>query len=307
MEVKKAETKQAEPTPLELANSWLDFRESAVQKEIAANETSRHHTENYKMKHPGARPSWIESGGMDESDYEMELAEYNQWPDEQEDTLNYLDNKFRKLDSELITIDEYRDRLEDNDLPLIEELAEKEKGRREKIEIKQKRAEEFERVRTLKREGTEMNGVSEAESVLQKIIKLGSETAENEKGKSGWELRRAWDDKQIYDKNNCQVEVTLEFSDDIGVAVRINTFLEPITPFAKRIKNQVDNGIALDFTLKEGKIYNWDKGRVKRSYQYGYPESQHFSAGESFEQTDFDNARKVLSELYSGLESLTSR
>lgn len=303
---KISEKREPEPTPLELANSWLDHRDLVVTKELESAETSLRFNENYKPK-PPHRPGNIEYGSLDYSDWEAEDAEYNQWPEEQEQSISFWEGEMGKLEEELNTINESREEINDENVGLMNELAGKERERREKIEIKRKETGESERIAKEKSDGREMNGVSEAESVLKRIISIGANVSEDEKGKNSWELGRAWDDKHIYNKNNHQVDVTLNFSPEKGVAVRIDTFLEPVTPYEKRAKGQVDVGVKVSFTLKDGKIYNWDKGRPQRSYQWGYPELWGGTFGEDFEQSDLDNARKVLSELYSDLESLASK
>lgn len=302
--------REKQSTPFELADSWLSYRATVVQKEIDETQASRSFTENYEMKPLGPRPSWVEPGGLDASDWDIAEGEYNQWPEEKEEELDYLDGELRRLEGEYATIRNYRGRIGEGDTILIEELAGYEKERREKLEKRKQEIEEMERIYAEKKAGKEMDGVLETESVLRKLIDLvqSGSVPEDKPGNNGWELARKWNNNMHdYIKNHFQIEFRLKFAEATGVHVEIKTYPGPILPYEKREKGRVDIGESIDFTLKEGKIYDWNKTKAERSYQWGYPDRRRGPSDELFDQSDFDSARNVISELYSDLESLSSK
>jgi hypothetical protein len=300
---------ELESTPSELANSWLSYRASEVNKEMDRTEQSLKFEKSYQMESPGARPSNIEPGSMDASDWDSAEAEYNQSPDEQVKTINHLGDELQRLEGELGTITIYRGRVKEGDAELIEELSGYEKERREKLEKEKQETERMEKDYVERKAGKEMNGVPETEAVLKKLISLvetGS-IPEDKPGKNGWELTRKWNNKMHdYIKNDFQIELRLKFADATGVHVDMTTYPGPILPVEKREKGRMDIGESVDFRLGDGKIYDWNKCKMVRSFQYGYPNRSSISSDESFTQSDLDSARNVISELYSDIESLSS-
>jgi len=271
---------------------------------------SRKFEENYEMKPRHFRPSFIEPGSIDASDWDIAGGEFNQQEEEKEEKLNYLDGEIERFNEELNTIHRYKYHIDNGDRKLIKELAGYEQERREKIEKQRQEVEKMKKIFAEKKAGKEMDGVQETELVIQKLIDLvhSGGITENKPGENGWELERKWNKRYDYNKNDSQIELKIIFPETLGVRVEIATYSGPILPYEKREEGRIDIGELVGFTLKEGKIYDWNKSEVKRSFQWGYPDySSSVEPFGQFEQSDFDNTRNVVSELYSDLNSLSSK
>jgi len=298
-----------ESTPQELANGWLSHRETEVQKELDEIKFSRKLTLSHDSRHSASRPSYVEAGSTDASDWDLVEGEEAQWPEERDEKLEYLSGEQQRLDDELTTIEDYRERVEDGDLSLITELSEKEKIRLEELQKQREKREKMEQVFAEKRAGKEMVGTQETGAVLQKLVDLvkSNDIPENKPSENGWELARNFGDVHIYDKNDSQIEFRLSLTQNDGFKIDITTFPGPILPYEKREKGRVDVGHSTSFSLRENKIYNWNKCKAERSYKYGYPDRHLIgSEQEEFDKSDFDSARNVISELYSDMEVLAS-
>lgn len=128
------EPQASEPTPRELADSWLNFREGKLTTEYDHASSSLRFHQGYKPTPIGPKPSWIESGGMDESDWETERLSSAQYEDEQEEIIDELELRIDDLGHDLDELADNKKLVEGGDEQVIKELANLEKERRAKIE-----------------------------------------------------------------------------------------------------------------------------------------------------------------------------
>lgn len=158
--------KELEPrSDLELANSWLKRETEETSKRLRGAESSERFYTTYKPKPPGPRPSWVESGSMDASDWDMEEAEYHQWPEEQEEMLGHLRDEVEVLMDTSSYLLEYRSRVEAGDPHTIAELAARERARLATLEKEKKRRIEWQ-------QGVKLEGVEEVSVQLQKLEQM---------------------------------------------------------------------------------------------------------------------------------------
>ncbi|MBU1132747.1 hypothetical protein KKG08_00550 [Patescibacteria group bacterium] len=154
----RSEETFAEPSSLELAQNWLEHSAAVVMTKLRRNEKSTKFTEGYNPT-SRVRPSYVEPGGVDASDWDTEELEAQQWPQEQEKELGSLENEREDLTdelSELSSINEKFSEFKKNHMTtvveferitwtiedLVEEFAKREKIWRAEIGEKQKLTEE---------------------------------------------------------------------------------------------------------------------------------------------------------------------
>lgn len=128
------ESQVPEPTPRELASSWLDYRGGKLRTEYDHATSSLSFHRGYKPTPIGSKPSWIEPGGMDEADWETERLSSAQYKDEQEEIIDELELRIDDLGHDLDELEDNKKLVEGGDEQVIKELAGLEKERRAKIE-----------------------------------------------------------------------------------------------------------------------------------------------------------------------------
>src|SRR3989344_7081614 len=153
---------EQQPAPLELANSWLDFRTSEVIRTIEKTQGSIEFNSTYEPKAP-LRPSHIEPGGMDASDWNVAELEYDQWEYERDDELERLNDRMDSLCDELSTIGGHRQQVAEGDAGLIQTFSQKEAVRRAEIAEEERKATEKKRLEEELASGKEMDGALEVE------------------------------------------------------------------------------------------------------------------------------------------------
>lgn len=307
---------EQQPTSLDLANSWLDYRITEVHHKIDRTKSSIHFTSTYEPK-ISARPSYVEPGSMDASDWNVAEGEYNQWPQEQEEELEHLNSRMDDLEDELGTISGYREQVVQGDTALVKIFSEKEAARRAEIAEKERVMAERKRLEEEKVQGKEMEGVVEVEAQLRQVIELAQakQLPQYKKGEKEWQfgwhnLKDQWNSRDLFDFDRGDHEVMMRIRSDEGegISVHIDDFRNPQpSPEGQKYKYPADVGESMQFTVKEGKVYQWSKGQTERSWRWGYPEYQGKSSETSFEQTDFNHTREFLGELASDMKALVSQ
>jgi len=136
---------QPQPTPVELAKSWLDFRKTEVSKDIENSEHSLKHTKTFQPTRPGPHPG-PEAGGMDIEDWRVADIEYRNWPEEREEAIDYLEDKLDRLERERDDIWSDGVSIDDGDEELVEKFAALERERREKLRVRKERSEKAKRI-----------------------------------------------------------------------------------------------------------------------------------------------------------------
>lgn len=307
-------TEEREPTPAELANSWLDYRNAEVRKELAQTNDSIKFTRTYQPEAP-IRPSYVEPGSMDASDWNVAELEYAQWDDEREEELERLDDKVDGLHDQLSAISDHRQAVaEGTNKTLIATLAAKEIERREKIAEVERQAEERRRIEEELSKGREVEGAVELEKELVTVasVSRGGTVKQYQRGPAGWQVGwRAPKDNMNprdlfdFDKDNHTVMVRVYSDEGNGMSVEIDDFTHPEPADTPR-KYQVDYGNSYWLTVKDGKVYNWGRGRMERAYQYGYPD-YHRSRSETevFGQREFSEVKSIVDELATDLTALS--
>ena len=312
--VQTSSSAEQQPTPLELANGWLDFRNLEVNRKIGQTQRSINFNTTYEPKAP-IRPSYIERGSTDASDWNVAEHEYNQWEHDRDDELERLNDKVDSLYDELSTIDGYRQQVAEGDASSIQTFSEKEATRRAKIAEEERKTTEKKRLQEERAAGKEMDGVTEVESQLRQVTNTvrDKRVETYQKGQNGWQvgwhnLKDKYNSRDLfdYDKDGHKVQVRVYSDEGDGFSVQIDDFRNPEQP-EKPTKYPTDYGDSMWFTIKEDKVYHWGKGKMERSYQWGYPDYRRLHSDQPFEQADFDRAHNLLNELTTDIASLSQK
>lgn len=308
-----------EPTPIEekissekLANDYLSFRDSQIKENLQKVKESDDWTRNYSPKSPGPRPSYVEPGSMDASDWDLAQGEYDQLEEQREGDLN--DNEIRKqeLYSEMDEIGILREQVLYGDKRIIDELANKERERLADIEDKKRKEEMRQAIFEKKKEGVVLEGVHYLLNQLNNLDeknRLG-EIPNNKTGPNGWVLERYWNDinRHVYSKDKGLFEVDISTKPVGGsVKVRIDSFSNPLQEYEDGKSRSMDTGSRVEFSLKGDRVHNWYNGFIERTYNWGYPETESKQNPEedNFDQTDLNLAGGVLEELISDMNSIS--
>src|SRR5579859_5920102 len=91
-------------TPADLARSWLGHRGAEVQRKIASTKSSLQFNRTYEPKTPGPTPSYVEPGSMDATDWQNTQLEYDQWPQERDESIELEEDRLEQLNNEMGTI-----------------------------------------------------------------------------------------------------------------------------------------------------------------------------------------------------------
>lgn len=126
----------------ELALSFVEFNIKGIREKIKSTETSLKFYENYKSSIPTvSRPSYVEAGSMDESDWNIAEMEDEQFENEREDMVENFKSEIEDLRDEFHNWDEDKDIIKDGGQDadqMIKAHSASEKLRREKLEEKSK-------------------------------------------------------------------------------------------------------------------------------------------------------------------------
>lgn len=191
-----SEPRETRLTPADLARSYLGHKGAEIIREIAAAENSRRFHETYNPKSPGAKPSWIEPGGMDESDWENEVGASSQYDDERDEFVSYWEKEIKRLQNEKGKLNVDFSKVSKGDPALIEIYSRLEKERREKIEAEAKRKEELEKRAEEERDEREMDGASEIYDGLLDIFNMSNQLKKS-KAPKGWYIGTKENDRLI--------------------------------------------------------------------------------------------------------------
>lgn len=149
----------------ELAQAYLTRETEETNKSIADNQSQEKFYTTYKgPTHPGTSPN--SDAGMDIADWNASRLEYEQWPEEREETLERIAGEQEALYEKRADLEDLGTRMERGDPNTVALLAGREKARREAIA-------EQERTRRVQKEGVAFEGVDE---VINQIQELGQAT-----------------------------------------------------------------------------------------------------------------------------------
>jgi hypothetical protein len=297
-------------SPEKLANDYLNLRESQVEVSLKEAVESEEWNRNYTPKAPGPRPSYIESGSLDASDWDIAQGEYDQWEEQQKSDLESLEDRKGELYSELSEIRILRDGVLEGDKEIINKLATKEKERLAEIEEKRRKEDIAQAIFKEKEEGKVLEGVPYLLNRLHELdqkSRLG-EIPENKTGPNGWKQHRYYEinSKQLYSKDKGLIDVEIILDPKGMIKVEIDTFPNPIRENKDMGLNPRDTGSCVSFSLKDDRVHNWYKKVAVRTYTYG-PET-HYEQDpnkDSFGQSDLNLVGSVLEELVSDMNAVS--
>jgi len=170
-------------SPRELAESYLNFTQARVAKELTDAGASLKFNRNYERIPIPPKPSWIETGGLDESDWENERLADEQDEDGREEVIEGLSFKVNQLRDELGDLTYSRVRVGEGDQDLINQLASLEKQRLAKIEEKA-------RIMRERSEGIEAEGGGAVVATIEELLELSDQgkIPYGRNGSGGWQL-----------------------------------------------------------------------------------------------------------------------
>lgn len=152
--------KEVKLTPADLARSWLGHRGAEVHRQIASTESSLKFNRTYEPTAPRTGPG--SDAGMDISDWQNEVLEYQQWPEEREELIEHGETELERLQDEAAILGGQVGRVNRGDTQLIGRFAKLETERRARIEDQKRMKEE-------QREGVVFEGTEEAIRQVQEL------------------------------------------------------------------------------------------------------------------------------------------
>lgn len=311
-------TQEIKLSPTDLARSWLGYRGSEVQREIKSTESSLNFYSTYEPTHPGPRPH-PEDGGMDHSDWEVSMGEYSQWPEEQEEKIEYTREELDRLHDQMNTILDEQERVNAGDMRLIEKYSELEIDRRAKMEEARKREED-------RKIGREFEGIDEVKAQLDEITSAVRVEPRDSQGfnqrrediPSGWQIYRYLPEEPERknpeqfqfmltpdkDKPDNAVFIRL-YAENQGYRLNIEDFRNAQetdkTLFGHERKGR--KGVQLSLDIRDGKVYDPNVRDSVEERPFGYPERFPSDAGEKFAQNHFDELKGLINSLSADIKS----
>lgn len=298
---------ERELTQQELALSWLEYRESEVWKAQAKAEEDLKFALTYKPTRPGPRPD-AEAGGSDHTDWMIANAEYREWPQRQQEEIRELEDiiDFRTY-AELNYIGYEQDQIKegaDEAAILIEEYSELERQRRQKEAARKQEEEAWDATKT----GKEMDGAHNVENQLKEIVGMArlERVPRHKEGNNGWRFihhtaKEEGDNREWFNfhRHSPYGQITIVSGFDDGLRVEVVDFSNPQKT---EQKPKSDFGDSMSFTVKDGKVFEYQRGKQERSYEYGYATYIGSKRSPVFEQEDMDKVRKLTTSLSSDMQ-----
>lgn len=121
----------------ELALSFVDFNLKTIKSKMSSSESSLNFYENYKSPPTASRPSYIEAGSMDASDWDVAEMEDEQFENDRDGIIENLKDEIEDLRDEFHNWDEDKEIIAKGDedaMQMIKAHSALERTRREKLE-----------------------------------------------------------------------------------------------------------------------------------------------------------------------------
>lgn len=165
-------------SPADMAKAWFNRELEHINQELDSYEHTYNFSQTYEPSHPGPPPA-EGPGSLDYSDWEKELLEYQQWPEEQAEILESFPDRIFDLEEQAHRVKVQLDKVAKGNTDLINFYATAERQRREIAK---------------ERKGMKFDGSKEAYEQLTDLFKLaGFENTSytgyrlsGKKGPNGW-------------------------------------------------------------------------------------------------------------------------
>lgn len=178
-QVKSIPESGEQETPRDLAKVWLERHLVRINNEVEALENGYEFARDYEPTHPGHSPA-EGPGSLDYSDWENEVIEYNQWPEEQIEILDSYPERIMDLQARADEVKAELDAVVTGDPELTNLYALLEQERRTIAK---------------ERSGMEYEGSKEIHDQLMEIFQLAGFDSEyrgykslGKKGSNGWRV-----------------------------------------------------------------------------------------------------------------------
>ncbi len=306
-DIKFEADKETEPTPQELATSFLRQRLLGIQRDIDSTRRSIKFDETYKPESPSAEMRG-EPGSTEYTDYKVAALEAAQWPQEREAAIEDGSMRLRELERSMEEVRRLTEGVKGGDDSLISQFSVQEKDRRSKIS-------ERERIKK-EQSGMEFEGAKETFEQMNELlglVKTGNITTKME-GPGEWKLARdLGDQQQFYLKDgNGPMDgyatfISLREKEDGGFHIWFEDIEGVKTDPEKKGKfdEAVNKGVGLSFDLKDNIVSNQSVTETHPSRQWGYFEVQNDVSGERFDQNHFDEFKKRFDALVADMKELS--
>lgn len=294
--------REKEPTPQELAQSWLSSKQEQVEKSIKGAQQGLRFNETYEPKIPTERG---EPGSMDASDYTVASLEVDEWMHGgREDAIAQDEIRLAELHREADELAEMKTKIEQGDTKLIELFAAHERERRQQVIASEALKKE--------REGKEFEGAEKVSAQIKEVwdlVKSGKILAGKEMS-GEWKLSHDFGDQvQFYYKDD--KGVMGGYAVFISLSPRGDEFhvwyenLENVqTDPAKKGKwgEATTSGTGLFFDIKDNVVSGQSVTRTRPQRMWGYREVENSSTGTRFEQSHLDEFRAKLETLVADIK-----
>lgn len=294
--------REKEPTPQELAQSWLSSKQAEVEKSIQMAQQGLRFNETYQPKFPTERG---EPGSMDEADYNVASLEVDEWlHGGREDAIAQDEIRLVELQREAEELAEMKTRIEQGDAGLIEVFAAHERERRQQVAAAE--------ALTKEREGKEFEGVEKVSAQIKEVwdlVKSGKILAGKEMS-GEWKLSHDFGDQvQFYYKDDkgvmggYAVFISLSPRGD-GFHVWYENLENVQTDPAKKGKwsEATTSGTGLFFDVKDNVVSAQSVTKTRPQRMWGYREVENNATGTRFEQSHLDEFRAKLESLVADIK-----
>jgi len=298
----RPEGREKEPTPQELAQSWLSSKQEQVEKSIQAAQQGLRFNKTYEPKIPTERG---EPGSMDASDYTVASLEVDEWlQGGREEALARDEIRLAELHRETEELAEMKTRIEQGDTSLIELFAAHERERRQRVAETEALKKE--------REGKEFEGAEKVSAQIKEVwdlVKSGKIPVRKEM-RGEWKLSHDFGDQvQFYYKDGkgpmdgYAVFISLSPKGD-----EFHVWYENVenvqTDPAKKGKwgEATTSGTGLFFNIKENVVSAQSVTSPRPQRMFGYVEVENNATGARFEQSHLDEFRAKLEALVADIK-----
>lgn len=301
-QIPSPEGREKEPTPQELAQSWLNSKQEQVEKSIQAAQQGLRFNETYEPKIPTERG---EPGSMDASDYTVASLEVDEWMHGgREDAMAQDEIRLAELHREAEELSEMKTGIEQGDTKLIELFAAHERERRQKVAETEALKKE--------REGKEFEGAEKVSAQIKEVwdlVKSGKIPAGKEMS-GEWKLSHDFGDQvQFYYKDEkgpmggYAVFISLSPKGDEFHVWYENVENVQTDPAKKRKWDEATtSGTGLFFDIKDKVVSSQSVTRTHPQRMFGYFEVSNNATGIRFEQSHLDEVRSKLDALVTDIK-----
>ena len=289
--------REKEPTPQELAQSWLSSKQEQVEKSIQTTQQGLRFNETYEPKIPTEKG---EPGSMDASDYTVASLEVDEWlQGGREGALAQDEIRLAELHREAEELAEMKTRIEQGDASLIELFATHERERRQRITEAEALKKE--------REGKEFEGAEKVSAQIKEVwdlVKSGKILAGKEMS-GEWKLSHDFGDQvQFYYKDGkgpmggYAVFISLTPKGDEFHVWYENVENVQTDPAKKRKYDEATTSeTGLFFNIKDNVVSAQSVTETRPQRMWGYVEVSNNATSIRFEQSHLDEFRAKLETL----------